>query len=707
MDAAASATRLLPRTLGPAPAASPSKADEALLHALFRPLKGSRELVVQARMVMKEHGDIRTLYQDGGAKAVAAANGKNNQQGRRPALDRKRPRFTIKAPASKLVPEVDRSVLLKISDPDEYFATADRLDEAEKEIKRLKGEAQTEKTYNFEPVVEIKRRPDLLRRKSVHTFKFSAIADTRNTIEIPASQKGTMTESQLPQDELHASVSEKNEQSVPSHAISDVSAIEDLDAEKDSGDALTHVLTSFRNLDESKEEDFMRETLGLPEIRMENFGPRDSTLPGDRPLSSTVRKNSMRARTPEPGKHHARISELEKHISFIVATKDKCTDISKEDELEGSPDIVMGEQLLVPDSSDVVLMIDETFAAREIDGETPSPSAKLAEYDPEPNMPDRVTVDERQAGGSPLGLYRDTEVAKEKDPCSRHNISIEFALQEDDVPMDYPTIDKPSNETEVSSSHHLAGKSTEVLVSTPGRIVALDDIARTSHVTEDNNQHQAMVEEDGVVQDKSSHASEVPQDDIDPQNQSQADDGNIKKLAVDLQNALSPAKEKKQKTAQKGKKKQQSKRGEKVADESSHPLEIPQANFDSENQPDMRDVNIEQQTVGMSNALSPNKAKGPKEAQWRNKTKQFNRRKSLEDAGLAWQSGLRRSTRIRSRPLEQWLGERFVYGRIHDTMATVIGIKTCSPGQDGKKTLKVKSFVPEQYSDLVANSAKY
>jgi len=40
-------------------------------------------------------------------------------------------------------------------------------------------------------------------------------------------------------------------------------------------------------------------------------------------------------------------------------------------------------------------------------------------------------------------------------------------------------------------------------------------------------------------------------------------------------------------------------------------------------------------------------------------------------------------------------------------MVTVIGIKVYSPDQDGKKTLKVKSFVPEQYSDLVAQSAKY
>jgi hypothetical protein len=40
-------------------------------------------------------------------------------------------------------------------------------------------------------------------------------------------------------------------------------------------------------------------------------------------------------------------------------------------------------------------------------------------------------------------------------------------------------------------------------------------------------------------------------------------------------------------------------------------------------------------------------------------------------------------------------------------MSTVIGIKTYSPSQDGKVALKVKSFVPEQYSDIVAQVAKY
>lgn len=39
-------------------------------------------------------------------------------------------------------------------------------------------------------------------------------------------------------------------------------------------------------------------------------------------------------------------------------------------------------------------------------------------------------------------------------------------------------------------------------------------------------------------------------------------------------------------------------------------------------------------------------------------------------AGTQWESGVRRSTRIRCRPLEYWKGERLLYGRIHKSELT-------------------------------------
>ncbi|KAI9161259.1 hypothetical protein LWI28_015793 [Acer negundo] len=90
------------------------------------------------------------------------------------------------------------------------------------------------------------------------------------------------------------------------------------------------------------------------------------------------------------------------------------------------------------------------------------------------------------------------------------------------------------------------------------------------------------------------------------------------------------------------------------------------------------------------------------------KRKEVSRRQSLAGFGTSWTSGTRRSTRIKSRPLEYWRGERFLYGRVNNSLATVIGIKYESPGKEnGKPALKVKSFVSDQYQDLIEQAARF
>ncbi|KAH0459151.1 hypothetical protein IEQ34_011965 [Dendrobium chrysotoxum] len=85
------------------------------------------------------------------------------------------------------------------------------------------------------------------------------------------------------------------------------------------------------------------------------------------------------------------------------------------------------------------------------------------------------------------------------------------------------------------------------------------------------------------------------------------------------------------------------------------------------------------------------------------------RRKSLAGAGSVWESGVRRSTRIRMKPLRDWCGERFLYGRIHESLPTVIGVKKfeTSPQNGERAMMKVKSFVSDEYADLVAQAALY
>ncbi|XP_078432273.1 centromere protein C isoform X2 [Wolffia australiana] len=89
------------------------------------------------------------------------------------------------------------------------------------------------------------------------------------------------------------------------------------------------------------------------------------------------------------------------------------------------------------------------------------------------------------------------------------------------------------------------------------------------------------------------------------------------------------------------------------------------------------------------------------------KQKKANRRQSLAGAGTAWQCGLRRSTRIRTRPLAHWRGERLLFARIHDTLPTVIGVKYASPAKTSREgaALKVKSYVSDEYAELLQNVA--
>ncbi|KAM4100295.1 hypothetical protein ACB094_05G057600 [Castanea mollissima] len=97
-----------------------------------------------------------------------------------------------------------------------------------------------------------------------------------------------------------------------------------------------------------------------------------------------------------------------------------------------------------------------------------------------------------------------------------------------------------------------------------------------------------------------------------------------------------------------------------------------------------------------------NKATPPRPRKRKEKTC----RKSLAGAGLLWDHGVRRSTRIRTRPLEYWKGERLLYGRIHQSLTTVIGLKYVSPSkEDGQPALKVKSFVSDEYKELVELAA--
>ncbi|KAJ8553368.1 hypothetical protein K7X08_024046 [Anisodus acutangulus] len=97
------------------------------------------------------------------------------------------------------------------------------------------------------------------------------------------------------------------------------------------------------------------------------------------------------------------------------------------------------------------------------------------------------------------------------------------------------------------------------------------------------------------------------------------------------------------------------------------------------------------------------KAKRPSVGRRERKT--LSSRPSLADAGTSFESGVRRSKRMKTRPLKYWEGERLLYGRVNDSESLkLVGLKYISPG---KGSFKVKSYIPDDYKDLVELAARY
>ncbi|CAL5439902.1 unnamed protein product [Camellia sinensis] len=131
-----------------------------------------------------------------------------------------------------------------------------------------------------------------------------------------------------------------------------------------------------------------------------------------------------------------------------------------------------------------------------------------------------------------------------------------------------------------------------------------------------------------------------------------------------------------------------------------HAMDGPSETADSF--PDQHIENVQEPSRVSLNEQSAAKRSPPRG----HKRRTLSHRQSLAGAGTFWESGVRRSKRIKMRPLEYWKGERFLYGRIHESLTTVIGVKYVSPAKGNEKpAVRVKSYVSDEYKELVELAA--
>ncbi|CAH9076099.1 unnamed protein product [Cuscuta europaea] len=83
-------------------------------------------------------------------------------------------------------------------------------------------------------------------------------------------------------------------------------------------------------------------------------------------------------------------------------------------------------------------------------------------------------------------------------------------------------------------------------------------------------------------------------------------------------------------------------------------------------------------------------------------TRSLKSRPSVADGGTMFEGGVRRSKRIKSRPLDFWKGERLLFGRVNESMK-LVGVKYESPTLGN---MKVKSYVSDKYKEVIELAAR-
>ncbi|XP_072989653.1 centromere protein C isoform X1 [Typha latifolia] len=641
-----SALSFIPQTLGAAGHAEASSSESynsEFFKNLFKSVasKGSTDFLKQSREIMKSYPDIRNVYSNDGDKP-AAANAEGRPQGRRPALGRKRAQFSLKPISSQPVQNVDFSSIDNIADPEEYFLAFEQLEKADKELKRLRGEVQHHRS-----TLARERRPGILGRKASFKYNFSDNVDIveSNGVsqeEILNGRESTASKTLAAMDSTDIGHPKEVELPNSNNEILDVTEPEGSVPEKEKfNNILDKLLSSFKDLDEDDGTALLRESLQLKSIAVEKLRL---------PELHSLRRDDSRALNSMVNRKKLEDSQRPESSRILLGTPlAAISTLQRRISVKDQPEDVYS---VTP--NDRIPYCGDSFIS--IDKEKQSPSC--------PGYCDKVSEADKNMGNKETHEENVTELAPCATECCTENSYSKFDndiftsaglngyLEKEgiDMQLDGAVSEQTDRNIEDPTSicmnlGETKGLSGAIISAAPSFTSHGMDADTIVHGPDGTSQEKVAI----AAQGESMEFIEISRD-----HHSQP-------------SATSPA-----------------------SVQSEHPHVMPDE--DNEGQ------------IQASSAVSPRRGKKDKELQ--RKQKLLSRRQSLADAGLMWKSGVRRSTRVKSRPLQYWRGERFLYGRIHDSLATVIGVKSFSPAKDGKDAvLKVKSFVPDKYADLVAKAA--
>ncbi|XP_022953572.1 centromere protein C isoform X1 [Cucurbita moschata] len=609
------------------------------------------KLIEQARSILNGNSNLMqskaaTFLVKNEKKEEAAANVEENPQERRPALNRKRARFSLKPdarqPSVNLEPTFD---IKQLKDPEEFFLAYERLENAKKEIQKQTGAILKDLNQQNPSTNTRQRRPGILGRSVRYKHQYSSITseDDQNvepsqvTFEsgsISPSILGTEKDASPP---IICSEMKTNEE-VPLEEEEEAFVASITNAENKVNKILDELLSAnCEDLEGDRAINKLQECLQIKPINLEKL-----CLP-DLEAIQTTNLRSSRGNLPERS-----LISVDSQLQRIENLKSKQDDENSVNPI--STPFSMRSPLASLSALTRRISLSNSpgdpFSAHDLDQ---SSARNPSLFELSNHLSDAVGIAEKLGVSRLMSLLTkdDGTVAKGikspkillGDVDSISKISSSNVLN---VPQ--AGAEAALSETRANmEAKDISGSSTEVEVNEKlSFLEAQADAVAATNVLDDE------------MEDHEGSTSEQP-------NTSKVDA--IKEYPIGIQTQLDQS----------------------IATCTENIVDRPSRSSGTDNH---------------------DKVKQKSRAGNQREGKRVSGRKSLAGAGTTWQGGVRRSTRFKTRPLEYWKGERLLYGRVHESLATVIGLKYVSPAKgNGQPTLKVKSLVSSEYNELVELAA--
>ncbi|XP_043700511.1 uncharacterized protein LOC122651263 [Telopea speciosissima] len=644
---------LFPRTFGDlTKAADSQEPDLESVHNYLKSmaLRSPNKLLEQANTILKSNSELLNseLPFQMSSKGKVAAKGNDHPPERRPALNRKRARFSLKSITSQPSLDVNPSLNIdQLEDPEEYFIAHEKLENAEMELRKQRGDAlMGSYQYNLTETTR-SRRPGLLGKRASYKHHHSSldsegdetVVSSQGIFEVGISSPSKYVSDPETTDKLGAPDERK------------ISGVEHVDAtqEEDSiaqmeeriGNHLDELLSAdCMDLDKNGVVTFLQERFQFKPINLDKL-----TLPG---LDSIIR-NDLEAPVEQLAKPRKALADIH---NTIKRAHRKTSDEHRK--LLGVSDCPQASP--PPQKSPLASL---SFLQRRVSHMT-SPSEPFLAF-----------------GSDILPARRSSSV----EGIGKQDIPPDFVTDHLDARTNTPAeVDGKGSCASVELQSKLIGKEGNTAANNvdSGKM-GIEYLASSLDRPVDENPNVQDTSTDVTSNGSEGCFEDKVEDVLQEVMTSEQPEVIVEGLTVDPLHCSDSQLDQLDPTA-----------GQHCSvDGHADTRDIPLEQNDEENE--------------LNSGTQPNIHTKPKsQARKRGKRTRASPRQSLAGAGSLWESGVRRSNRIKIKPLEWWNGERFLYGRIHRSLETVIGLKYVSPAKDGgKPSIRVKSYVSDEYKHLV------